>query len=208
MSKSENLKLIGFSQKENAGGTIYDIDIKFDKIEDMKKYFDFYFVENSIYSEKDTVYCKSRLVLNFLGDPIKLRSRFSGLEKEEKKLISAYLSIIKIQLVYVIPGNIITAGTTSGKMDTEIPVEIPVSVFENDIQKKLGKNESAKLLNYYEKKNTTYTRKNYLSDEERSIADELIKSSGFKNRITYEKTLLDVISSQVDPEFVITYKKR
>jgi hypothetical protein len=207
LAGQKNLKLIDFSETTVENGKNYDVQVKFTQIEDMKKIIPTFFVENSIYSEKDGNYCKSRLVLNFIGDPKKIRAQFSSLNDNEKKLFSAYLSIIGIDIIYVLPSSINTFNSTNGDLQTEILKEFSSSVFENEILNRLSKDDREKLLRFFDKKKSSYSLKNYLSDEEIQIATEMIVSSGFKNKISFKKTLLDVVSSKEDPEFTVCYRK-
>jgi hypothetical protein len=207
ISGSKNIKLGKYVRTDESNGEIYEINFKFTQIEDLKNAFPLFFVENSIYSEKDYNYCKARLVLNFLGDSKKIRSQYAGLNDEEKKLFSAYMSIITIKLNYVLPSLINESLTSKGILDTEFLKEYAAKVFENDISGKLDKQDKAALIGLFTKNLTAYSMKNYLSDEEIDNAKKLIIKSGFKNSITFERTLFDIVNSKEDPEFSVVYKK-
>jgi hypothetical protein len=207
ISNSKKIKLISYIETNNDLYKTYDINLKFTEIDELKKLFNPFFIENTIYSEKDNIYCDASLILNFVGDPKKIKNQYQALSEEVKTTISAYLSLVKFRLIYILPVKINAQLSTNGEFSSEPVDEFTSAIFEKEILNNLVKDDKEFILSFYEKKLSGYFLKKDIDSDTLQQIRNILLTSGFKNKVIYEKSLLDMITSQKDPEFTVVYKK-
>jgi hypothetical protein len=216
IDNTTKMKLTDFSEiTDKDSNKNYNITIDFEDIENLTKKIKPLFYENSIYPEKDNFVCQTRLTLNSIIDPKKIKDQLNVFSTEEKTTLLSYLELVKIKTIVIVPTSILTLQTTNEQDKTTFftePVEsYPANTFENDILNKIVKKEDKdKLLSLYKKDKlkNIYIQKTNIDEEDKTTLSNLMSVSGIKNKVVYEYTLTDLINREEKGIEIAVYFKK
>ncbi|OHD13894.1 MAG: hypothetical protein A2086_13190 [Spirochaetes bacterium GWD1_27_9] len=210
LSQKENLKLINYTESDVEGEKNYNIKLLFTDIESLTSLISPFFVKNSIFSENSIVYCQAKLSLDFLGDTKKIFDQYSKLDSETKSLIDVYSSLVKFKIVYITPMPIIINSTTKGIFFAEPFETFNLDIFEKELLEKSTKREDIDVFNTFYRKDrlkNIYTARQKIDDSNRKIIANIMFDVGFKNKVTYEYSLQQLLNFKKDVEISVAFRK-